>query len=134
MKPYNIACCQILVIVLSAFGNIFPIFELHLCHIFDRLLCTLPLQSWGFPMAGNVLEVLLVDENKGGWVVLLLLITFGVLTVTSRAVLTLARAVVIMLVLRVVVVLLDHGGNVELAVTDVLPSGNTGNSSTFCTY
>ena len=84
-------------------------------------------------MAGNVLEILLVDENKGGWVVLLL-ITFGVLTVTSRAVLTLARAVVIMLVLCVVVVLLDHGGNVELAVTDVLPSGNTGNSSTFCTY
>ena len=83
-------------------------------------------------MAGNVLEVLLVDENKGGWVVLL--ITFGVLTVTSRAVLTLARTVVIILVLRVVVVLLDHGGNVELAVTDVFPSGNTGNSSTFCTY
>jgi predicted subunit of tRNA(5-methylaminomethyl-2-thiouridylate) methyltransferase len=88
-------------------------------------------------MAGNVLEVLLlllllvVDEKRGGWVEVLL-ITFGVLTVTSRAVLTLARTVVIMLVLRLVRNV--RGGNVELAVTDVFPSGNTGNSSTFCTY
>ena len=49
-------------------------------------------------MGGNVLEVLLVvllvvvvvvvvEEKRGGWV----LITFGVLTVVSRAVLMLAR-------------------------------------------
>ena len=78
--------------------------------------------------------LLLVDENRGGWVVvLLLLITFGVLTVASRAVLTRARTVVTMLGRRV-----DHvvlGGNVELVVTDMLPSGNSGNSgSSFCTY
>ena len=88
-------------------------------------------------MAGKVFEVLMVlvlvvvDEKRGSWLVVLL-ITFGVLTVASRAVLILARTVVIMLVLRVV--LNVRGGNVELAVTDVLPSGNTGNSSTFCTY
>ena len=88
-------------------------------------------------MAGKVFEVLMVlvlvvvDEKRGSWVVVLL-ITFGVLTVASRAVFMLARTVVIMLVLRVV--LNVRGGNVELAVTDVFPSGNTGNSSTFCTY
>ena len=82
-------------------------------------------------MAGNVFELLLVDEKRGSWVVVLL-ITFGVLTVASRAVLMLDRTVVIMLVLRVVRDI--RGGKVELAVTDVLPSGNTGKSSTFCTY
>ena len=55
-------------------------------------------------MAGKVFEVLMVlvlvvvDEKRGSWVVVLL-ITFGVLTVASRAVLMLARTVVIMLVL-----------------------------------
>ena len=84
-------------------------------------------------MVGKVLEVLLVvvEEKRGSWVDVLL-VTFGVLTVASRAVLTLARTVVIILVLRVVRDI--HGGKVELAVTDVLPSGNTGKSSTFCTY
>ena len=58
-------------------------------------------------MAGKVFEVLMVlvlvvvDEKRGSWLVVLL-ITFGVLTVASRAVLMLARTVVIMLVLRVV--------------------------------
>ena len=85
-------------------------------------------------MGGNLLDVLMVEENRGGSVEELLVVPFDTLTVEIRAVLTPARDVVITLVRRVVRKL-GHGGNVELPVTDVFPAGNNGNSgSSFCTY